>query len=153
MTTETPACDLRATLVGTDGNGASWDQRTLHKAFVVFSDTVRAQTGCYSKSTEKCSLRLDKKTKLPPDMRDAPSSRHRCYLCQCSSASIKIRMRWSINRPMIETAEIFLTIGDYDDRKSADAFPFYHAQLNRWVHALRSRKNRQNVFTPWTFPN
>ena len=121
----------------------------MHKAFVVFSDSVRAQTGCYF----KCSLRPDKKTKIPPDMRDAPSSRHRCYLCQSSSASIKICMRLSINRPMVETVEIFLTIGDYDDRKSADAFPFYHAQLNRWVHVLRSRKNRQNVFTPWTFPN
>ena len=56
---------------------------------------------------------------------------------------------------MYETVEIFLTIGDYDDRKSADAFPFYHAQLNSRTLCARTsqRQKRQNVFTPWNFLN
>jgi hypothetical protein len=65
-------------------------------------------------------------------------------------------MRCSINRPMVETGEIFLTIGDYDDRKSADAFPFYHAPLNRralCAAGTSQRQNRQKGFTPWNFPN
>ena len=46
-------------------------------------------------------------------------------------------------RSVAQWSKQFLTIGDYDDRKSADAFPFYHAQLNRRTLGARTSQRQK----------
>ena len=62
MATETPTCDLRSSVVGTDCNGASCDRRTSREVSVVFSGIAHAPKLDVHESRPR-SVRSDRTTK------------------------------------------------------------------------------------------